>query len=125
MNGPDGSKSRNEWINIKNLEKKINKLTFNESSQFRINTYTPLEVRPNSMTRCSRNCKVRIPSDSVNFVLLDEEPNINCSSLIVAHTMGARSDQNEIVLRNTCVFPKIKGLVSLCLLAFAPEVEFR
>lgn len=35
------------------------------------------------------------------------------------------SRKNEIILRNTCLFPKIRGLVSLCLLSFSPEVEFR
>ncbi|CAF1104540.1 unnamed protein product, partial [Brachionus calyciflorus] len=122
--GLEGSKSQNEWIQIENIEKKIKKLHFNRDNPFSLRIMTPIEMRLLGMTKCLKFSKLKTDRQSINRIMLDQEPNLKCSSLVVAHRT-ADLDQKEIVLRNTCLFPKIKGLVSLVLLAFSPEVEFR
>jgi hypothetical protein len=67
-----------------------------------------------------------VAKDSINGVLLDEDYETQCSTLVVAaHMADSTEDQAKVTLRNTTMFPKIKGIVSLCLLCFAPQVELR
>ncbi len=68
---------------------------------------------------------VRCDRFSINYVLLDSEPELEGSSLLVAHKIETVEKKDDIELRNTCLFPKKIGLISLCLLLFAPTVELR
>lgn len=75
------------------------------------------------MTKDPKNTLVRPDRLSINRILLDQDHTLNCSNLLVAHKISENG--KDLILRETCLFPKIKGLVSLVLLAFSPEVEFR
>ena len=123
------SKSTNEWIAVQNLDGLLEQLEFDWSCPVEIDPhspYSPLECDVHAMTQCNYLKKVRIGRSSVNYVLLDEEPEVRCSSLLVASRIEINDiKDNSLVIRNTCLFPKIKGLVSLCLLMFAPAVELR
>ena len=125
----DRNKSQNEWISVRNLDRLLDQLEFDMNRRMELDhhsPYSPLECEVNAMTQCNYLKKVRIARDSINFVLLDEEPEVRCSSLLVTSRIEINNmKDNGLVIRNTCLFPKIKGLVSLCLLAFSPAVELR
>ena len=57
--------------------------------------------------------------------MLDEQPDIECSSLVVSHKIDITESNDLLYLRNTCLFPKFRGLVSMCLLMFSPMAELR
>lgn len=68
---------------------------------------------------------VRIDYKSINYVLLDDEPEVKGSSLLIAHKIENCNNNSMLKLVNTCLFPKRNGIVSLCLLLFSPAVELR
>jgi hypothetical protein len=116
----------NEWVPIKNLDELLDSVVYEKNDFIELGNspYTPLKCIAHAITRKLLHKTVRISRESVNFVLLDDEPEMKCSNLIVANKVET-TDDGKIKLRNTCLFPKIKGLVSLCLLIFAPTAELR
>jgi hypothetical protein len=94
----------------------------------RVIVSTPLETFLNGMTKVCRSKQIKVESTSANCIILDEEPDMKCSSLLVAYRtdlLPAESSQPGFILRHTSLFPKIKGIVSICLMAFSPQVELR
>ena len=87
----------------------------------------PIECSLQSSVRCLNCYDVKIGYGSINYILLDNEPYIKCSNLVVAYKNDFKENghTSTIYLNQTCMFPKIRGLVSLCLLIFAPIVELR
>ncbi len=123
----DSEKSKNNWINITNrdLEKIVSQVRFETHARhLKLNIYTPLTPSLFGMTNFTKAVACRVDSDSINSIILDEEHQIRCSSLLVSASRVTRND-DKIALRQTTLFPKIKGLVSLCLLTFSPQIEFR
>lgn len=123
-------RSSNEWITIKNLESELCEVQFSKDEYLELkgSPWSPLEVQLNPLTqknRLTRSSRVKIGPDSVNYILLDDEPDINCSSLLVSHKIESTEKSSQLILRNTCLLPKVRGLISLCLLAFSPMVELR
>lgn len=89
---------------------------------------TPLETYLHGMTKVCRSQYIKVESTSANCIILDEEPDVKCSSLLVAYRtdlLPAESTKRGFILRHTSLFPKIKGIVSICLMAFSPQVELR
>ena len=90
---------------------------------------SPLENTLYSTVRCLNHCDVRIERTSINYVLLEDEPQVKCSNLLVAFKKSLNESEytksRRVYLSQTCLFPKIRGLVSLCLLIFSPVVELR
>jgi len=126
MNYAYNGKSKSEWIHLKNLDSVLKDVKYEREPRIELRPYTPLECRLEGLTRyTSTRSEIRIDRDSVNYVLLDEDPEIKCSSLLVAHKNENLSRSDGIILRNTCLFPKLRGIVSLCLLVFAPTAELR
>lgn len=123
------AQNTNDWITVQDLEKLIDQAQFypidNDRPLILDGAYSPLEIKCHPMMR--RNCaNVRIDHSSINFVLLDDEPEIVCSSLIVAHKIeNSDGSKQDLKLRNTSLFPKKLGLTSLCLLLFSPVIELR
>ena len=70
---------------------------------------------------------VKVGYGSINYILLEDEPQVKCSNLVVAYKNDIKEIGNtsKIYLNQTCMFPKIRGLVSICMLIFAPIVELR
>ena len=117
--------SHNEWITLDHdLEKLIDQAEFHRFNTFNLNgAYSPLEIKCKPiMQQHNRYNEVRISSSSINYVLLDEEPEIECPSLIIADKIEINI---KIILRNTSKFPKRDGIATLCLLLFSPVVVLR
>ncbi len=98
-----------------------------KSREIELNVRCPLECSLYSSVRSLNSFDVKIGYGSINYVLLEDEPHIKCSHLIVAYqnTIKEIGNTSKIYLNQTCMFPKIRGLSSLCLLIFSPIVELR
>ena len=124
----DDRRSRHGWINIEKMDQVLEDVQFDESESarwHRIQVRSPLETTLRGMTRATATYPIRMESGSVNAVVLDEDPAVRCSTLLVAYIAEMNSVNNSCKLRQTTLFNKIKGIVSLCLLIFAPQVELR
>lgn len=119
-------RSKNEWISISDLERRLEALEFNHNEAFSLKIQSPILCSLDSMVHSSNKFRrFLVDKDSVNYAILDTEPYVRCSSLLVARKNDISEKEDKLILRNTCLFPKIRGLVSLCLLMFAPTVELR
>lgn len=117
-------RSNNQWISVKDLGKIISQAEFSENTIDLPNAGSPLSVTCLPMLKRGTS-NVRISHNSINFVLLDDSPEIPGSSLIIAHKIDTDEKKSDLVLYNTSLFPKKAGLVSLCTMLFAPTVELR
>jgi hypothetical protein len=123
-------KSSSHFIKIKNITDALENIVYEDSydKTFEIMVENPLKINLHPMTRSLHKIvNVSIGTESCNRILLDDEPETNCSSLIVASNFSKRTNnQNDrISMRETCLFSKLKGIVSLCLMTFAPYAELR
>jgi len=67
--------------------------------------------------------KIHVETNSVNSVLLDNDPNQSRRLLVAQST--SQSSNNFLILRNTTFLPNIPGFAALLSLVFAPCVELR
>jgi ATP-dependent RNA helicase TDRD9 len=123
-------KSNSHFIKIRNITDALDDIEYEDSydKTFEIVVENPLKINLHPMTRSLHKIvNVSIGTESCNRILLDDEPETNCSSLIVASNFSKRTNnQNDrISMRETCLFSKLKGIVSLCLMTFAPYAELR
>ena len=91
---------------------------------------SPLEIKEISqLNYLSKfyNIKARINTDSINYVLLDDDPQIQTDRLLIACDIACdiTRDTKKSHLKNTCLLPKIKGLLPLTCMIFAPFMELR
>ena len=115
-----------EWQSVENLDDLLDRVVFDERSLIQLSISSPLQVYTHPIQRIY-NVKfkgVQISRSSVNFILLDDEPDIDCPSFVISHKVD-KSVSDKLKLYNTCLMPKIRGLLSVCLLLFAPYVELR
>ncbi|KAF4521821.1 hypothetical protein B566_EDAN012478 [Ephemera danica] len=88
--------------------------------------YSPLEMKVYQMVKGGSNTKeVSIDPNSVNSVLIDDEPQDKFDRLIVAASVHNSQDGNRLTLRQTTIMPNLPGLPALVCLLFAPRVELR
>jgi len=87
--------------------------------------YSPLEVNYYSIANIGHNRRVRVERDSINYVTLDDEPLNDCNRLMIASDVTLGSNGSTMVLRKTCLMPKIPGLSSICCLLFSSNIELR
>ncbi len=128
-------KSRRDFIQVKSLCEILDDIQFDQNLERGcvLKVESPLFTTLCGMTRASnRSSGIFTNNKSVNRILLDAEPQLNCSCLLVAHRftkMKSRNDSgrndHSLMLHETTLFPKVKGAVSLCLMVFAPNVELR
>ena len=87
--------------------------------------YSPLEMKfvPLTRTECSKS--VHIDPNSVNSTILDPEPQNRHDRLIVSAFTVLNPSETGVCLRSTTLMPAIPGILSLCLLLFAPTAELR
>ena len=85
----------------------------------------PYEVSFQSITRSGGMRTTKIESDSVNSIVVDNEPNDSHERLMVAAQVNLSSSGNVLLARNTTLLPNIHGLAHLICLIFAPCVELR
>jgi hypothetical protein len=113
---------------IKDLGRILENLKIDKKSrEIELNVRCPLECTVYSSVRSLNSFDVKIGYGSINYVLLEDEPHVKCPHLIVAYqnTIKEIGNTSKIYLNQTCMFPKIRGLSSLCLLIFSPIVELR
>lgn len=117
------------WMIVQNHEKDIEKVQFSSLDVIELKGPTsPLEIQIMPLTHQNKNdrmTRVRISQESINYVLLDQQSELNCDSLVVSHTIESSEKTRQMFLRNTCLFPKFRGLRSRCLMMFSPMVELR
>jgi hypothetical protein len=104
-------------------------LEFDRNNQLRINgPDSSLETQIRSLTRLNLNIPARVESDSINYILLDDDPQIETDRLLVAAEISldpTKEKNRKGSLKNTCLLPKIKGLLPLTCMLFAPFMELR
>lgn len=122
-------RSKNEWIHIPNIDNILSEIQFHDDEPIenwhKLQVLSPIQTNLIGMTRTNKCLNVKVTRPSLNTVLLDDNPSMKCSSLLVAHNVNIDVDEGLCKLAITTLFPKIKGIVSKCLLAFAPQVELR
>ncbi|KAF8774277.1 ATP-dependent RNA helicase TDRD9 like protein [Argiope bruennichi] len=87
--------------------------------------YNPLEVSYCGLSNVDRFKSVKIERDSVNSVSLNAQYQDTYNSMLVASRVGVGHNTGELILRNTTLLPKLRGLPSIVCLLFAPYAEFR
>lgn len=87
--------------------------------------YSPLEITYYALTNVAVRKRVRVERDSINYVTLDDDPTNPTNRLLVAVDVSLNELGNTMVLRKTCLMPKIVGLSTICCLLFAPTIEIR
>ena len=123
-------KSRGDFIKIKNISEALEEIEYEDPDEksFEIKVENPLKINLHAMTRCLHKItNISIGIESCNRILLDDEPETHCSSLIVTSnfTKKTKTEFDRISMRETCLFSKLKGIVSLCLMVFTPYAELR
>lgn len=87
--------------------------------------YSPLEISYFGMTNIGIRKRIRVERDSINYVMLDDDPMSPTSRFMVAAEISLNEEGNTMILRKTSLMPKIVGLSSICCLLFAPTIELR
>ena len=85
--------------------------------------FSPLEMKVCGLVQASVGASVRIDGDSVNAVLLDDNPDDPHARLLVAATVSQSALGQSIKLSQTTVMPSIPGLPMLVTLLFCPNME--
>lgn len=89
---------------------------------------SPLEakfIKSLSRIDLKRNYTPMIHYESINYVLLDDEPEVESDRLLVTNGVNCNDKTSSCSLRRTCLMPKKRGFLSLCCLLFTPFAEFR
>jgi len=87
--------------------------------------YSPLEYEVMCAYRQGSKMQANVDSESVNSVLLDENPSDPHEQWMVAAHVGISSSGETLLLRNTTWLPAVPGLGALFTMIFAPQVELR
>ena len=123
------NRSKNEWIHLENLDNILKDVEYDENvpmSRWHHFTVTsPVQTCLEGMTRAARNTQIKPDNASINAIILDDNPSLRCSSLLISYKIDINTQTRACRLRESTLFPKINGIVSLCLLAFSPQVELR
>lgn len=87
--------------------------------------FSPFEVSFFGLTASAKLRASRVEQDSVNSVVMCEEPQDKHPRLLVAASVNINPSGNTIIARETTYLPNIHGLTSMLPLLFAPVAEFR
>ncbi|KAK4021219.1 hypothetical protein OUZ56_003138 [Daphnia magna] len=87
--------------------------------------YSPLEMTMFGKMHALLGKFLKIEDDSVNSVMLDDQPGDNHERVLVAAHIGYRSTCNRVIAHSTTLLPNIPGLPAILTLLFAPRAEFR
>ena len=86
--------------------------------------YSPLEMSVKGKIQCLIGYHIRVEDDSVNSVMLDDQPEGRHERVLVAAHVGAHVENHRVVLRNTTMLPNIPALPALLTLIFTPRAEY-
>lgn len=84
--------------------------------------FTPLETTLYGLTKNSSGCP-RIEVESVNHVLLENEPNDMSEKYLVAVSANQNDEHSSITVRQTTLMPNIRGFGPLMAAIFAPKMK--
>ena len=87
--------------------------------------YHPLEYSLHSATQMGSQKMVRVEPESVNSVLLDDQPEDHIDQWLVAAHIGLNRSGSALQVRGTTLMPNKLGLGALLTMVFAPKVEMR
>ncbi len=86
---------------------------------------SPYEVSFSAMTVGGNLRSVRVQNDSINSVVINNEPQDKHARMMVAGQVILNPSGNTCLARDTTLLPAISGLVHIMCLLFAPTVEMR
>lgn len=86
---------------------------------------SPIEMSFYSITNIGRLKSVRIEQNSVNSIILKDQPQDPHQRFLVAAKIGINATGSTVVARDTTLMPNIHGLMPLVSLVFAPFAEMR
>lgn len=86
---------------------------------------SPIEMSFYSITNIGRLKSVRIEQNSVNSVILNDQPQDPHQRFMVAGKVGINATGSTVVARDTTLMPNIHGLMPLVALIFTPFAEMR
>ena len=86
---------------------------------------SPYEVSFYAMTNIGGVRPARIERDSVNSVVVDNEPQDKHERMMVAARVALNPSGSACVAKETTLLPNIHGLPHLVCLLFAPTIEMR
>lgn len=84
--------------------------------------FTPLETTLYGLTKNSSGSP-RIEAESVNHVLLENEPNDMSEKYLVAVSANQNDEHSSITVRQTTLMPNIRGFGPLMAAIFAPKMK--
>lgn len=84
--------------------------------------FTPLETTLYGLTKNSSG-RPQIEVDSVNHVLLENEPNDMSEKYLVAVTANQNDEHSSITVRQTTLMPNIRGFGPIMAAIFAPKMK--
>jgi len=87
--------------------------------------FSPYERSFFGMTAAARLRSTRVEQDSVNSVVICEEPQDKHSLLMISASINVSSRGDTMIARETTLLPNIHGITSLIPLLFAPVAELR
>ncbi|XP_039282200.1 ATP-dependent RNA helicase TDRD9 isoform X2 [Nilaparvata lugens] len=87
--------------------------------------FSPLEMKIHGCLRTTINKCISIESDSINSVLLDEQPDNPHDRMVVAAHVSRSAGGQRLNLRHTTVILDCNGMSALMCLLFSPVVELR
>ena len=87
--------------------------------------YHPLEYKLNPIHMVGSQWLVRVEPESVNSVLLDDQPDEAVDQFMVAAHIGLNPSGRALMVRATTLMPNKLCLGALLTMIFAPKVEVR
>jgi hypothetical protein len=119
---------RNDAFSIESnnkIENKVKECFYsNEEIEVR-GPFSPLEVHYSAIANIGHFKNVKLERESINYVTLDDDPYNDDKRLLITSEITLNNHGNVLLLRKTCLMPKIPGITSLCSLLFAPTIELR
>lgn len=85
----------------------------------------PLKIALRSMINIGMLRSVSVGRDSVNSVLLNQDPTDEHRTLLVAASVGVNESGTTMIARNTTLLPNIHGLPFIVAMIFTPVLEMR
>ncbi|XP_046649298.1 probable ATP-dependent RNA helicase spindle-E [Daphnia pulicaria] len=86
---------------------------------------SPLEMNMYGKVQSLLGTMVKIENDSVNSVILEDQPGDHHERVLVAAHVGSQQNGRHVQARSTTLLPNIPGLPAILTLLFAPRAEFR
>nr|XP_016846157.1 PREDICTED: putative ATP-dependent RNA helicase TDRD9 isoform X2 [Anolis carolinensis] len=90
-----------------------------------IGPFNPYNLKFSSMTRVSRFRTVLVMRESVNSVVVADDPENSFQQILVASSVSINATGTTMLLRETSLMPHIPGLPALLAMLFAPVIELR